>query len=65
MILDEYYKQGAVAKMYFKLKSGEELDNETARNRWRMIRNPDKAILNKVFDAIYKEQNKMLTQTTS
>lgn len=56
MILDEYYKQGAVAKLYFKMKAGEELDNETARNRWRMIRNPDKVILKKVFDAIHKEQ---------
>lgn len=64
MILDEYYKQGAVAKMYFKLKSGEDLDNETARNRWRMIRNPDKAILKKVFDAIHKEQKARLIHGT-
>lgn len=59
MILNEYYKKASIARLYFKLK-GENLDNKEAWNRWRMVRNPDKDILNKVIDAIYKEQKKAL-----
>lgn len=59
MILNEYYKQSSVARLYFKLK-GEDLDNKEAWNRWKMVRNPDKEILTKVIDAIYKEQKKAL-----
>lgn len=46
--------------MYYKELTGEDITNQEAVNRWRMLRNPDKDILKKVFSEVYKEQKSKL-----
>lgn len=62
MINKEYFNASGVAQLYFKLK-GEKLEKQEAINRWRMVRNPDLEILNKVIDKIYKDQKDKLKKS--
>jgi hypothetical protein len=55
----EAYKKSVVAKLYYQ-ELGEKISNQEAVNRWRMLRNPDKEILKKVFSEIHKEQKSKL-----
>lgn len=59
-IIHEAYSKSEIARRYYKEYTGEELTNQEAANRWRMLRNPDVKILKKVNDQIHKEQKKML-----
>jgi hypothetical protein len=59
MIIDAY-NTSEIARRYYLLKTGESLSREQARNRWKMTRNPDKKILNKVFTEVLKEQKAMI-----
>lgn len=58
-MINEAYNKSEIARRYFKLK-GEELTRQEANNRWKMVRNPDKDILKKVFSEVYKEQKSKL-----
>jgi hypothetical protein len=59
-MIHEAYSKSVIARFYYKELTGEKLSNQEAVNRWRMIRNPDKDILKKVFSDIYKEQKSKL-----
>lgn len=59
-MIHEAFTVSEIARRYYLKKTGEDLSKEVARNRWRMTRNPDKDILNRVIDEIYKEQKKAL-----
>lgn len=63
-MIHEAYSKSEIAKRYYKEATGEDLTNQEAVNRWRMLRNPDVKILKKVNDQIHKEQNKLLHGTT-
>lgn len=53
------YKKSEIARLYYN-ELGEKITNQDAVNRWRMLRNPDKKVLEKIFTSIYKEQKKCL-----
>ena len=59
-MIHEAFTISEIARRYYKLKTGEDILKEVARSRWRMTRNPDLKILNKVIDIIYKEQKEKL-----
>jgi hypothetical protein len=59
-MIHEAYSTSYIAKRYYEKATGESLDKKDAYNRWRMLRHPDKTILKKVIDEIYKEQKKDL-----
>lgn len=60
-MIHEAYKISVVARRYYREATGEQLTNQEAVNRWRMLRNPDMKILKMVNDMIHKEQKKLLT----
>jgi hypothetical protein len=49
------YDKSEVARRYYLLKTGEEIDKATAFNRWRMLRAPDLKILDEVRKQLTKE----------
>lgn len=53
------FNKSEIARRYFEIK-GYKLSKQEAANRWRMLRNPDKSIIKKVIDRVYKEQLKLL-----
>jgi hypothetical protein len=59
MIIDAY-NTSEIARRYYLKKTGEDLTREQARNRWKMTRNPDTAIVKKVLDEVLREQKKLL-----
>jgi hypothetical protein len=59
MIIDAY-NTSEIARRYYLKKTGEDLTREQARNRWKMTRNPDTAIIKKVLDEVLREQKKLL-----
>lgn len=59
MITDDYVVS-AIARRYYFIRDGEEIDNKTAFNRWKFLRNPDKAILKQAIREAFKEQMKAL-----
>lgn len=58
-MIHEAYNKSEIVRRYFELK-GEKLTKQEAANRWRMIRNVDLDVLEKVFSQINKEQKKLL-----
>lgn len=59
-MIHEAFNKSEVVKRYYLLKTGEEIDGQTAVNRWRMLRQPDKKVLNKVIADIAKEQKNII-----
>lgn len=59
-MIHEAFSKSEIAKRYYALKTGEKLTNQEAANRWRMLKNPDPLILTKVFNAVNKEQARLL-----
>lgn len=52
-----------IARRYY-AAAGEELSRQEAANRWRMLRNPNRKLLQKVIDEVTREQKKEIKLST-
>ena len=59
-MIHEVYKKAQIARRYYKLKTGEELESEFARKRFEKDKNIDDSLLKKVFSMVNEEQRALL-----
>lgn len=60
MKVHEAIRISRFAQLYYKLKTGEVLDSDTARNRFNSTKHKDLSICDQVNNLIYAEQKEMI-----
>lgn len=61
-LLNSAYKISYFAARYYKEATGEALTKQEAINRWRMLRHPDKKIIQEVIKDIGREQKTLYSE---